>query len=68
MSNVDFRQKNGLCPKISQGNLEYNINIDTLLISVGQPADNHQMPSHALLTYNLEVPNRIRGPHIWLDC
>jgi hypothetical protein len=48
--------------------LECHLNIDTPLKSTGQLAKNHQMPSHVLLPYNLEVPNQIRGPHIRLDC
>jgi hypothetical protein len=69
MPNVEFVKRTECALTFFQGNyLEYHLNIDTPLKSIGQLAENHQMPSHVSLLYNLKVPNQIKGPYIQLDC
>ena len=66
--NAEFVKRTNYAPNIFQGNyLEYHQNIDILLTLIGQPAENHQIPSHVLLPYYLKVLSRIGGPHIQLD-
>jgi hypothetical protein len=61
--------KEQIMPQHFQDNyLECHIYIDTPLKSTEHLAENHQMPSHVSLPYNLKVPNQITGPHIRLDC